>query len=68
MYSYVNPIIAVLLGWLLLNEGLGWRVCAAMAIILGGVALVKTAPKREPQGGMMKDERADVGCQMLDVS
>jgi drug/metabolite transporter (DMT)-like permease len=68
MYSYVNPIIAVLLGWLLLNEGLGWRVWAAMAIILSGVALVKTAPKRESKGGMMKDERADVGCQMLDVS
>jgi drug/metabolite transporter (DMT)-like permease len=57
MYSYINPIIAVLLGWLILNEGLGWRVCAAMAIILGGVALVKTAPKRESKVGTMKAER-----------
>jgi drug/metabolite transporter (DMT)-like permease len=57
MYSYINPIIAVLLGWLILNEGLGWRVCAAMAIILGGVALVKTAPKRESKVGKMKAER-----------
>jgi drug/metabolite transporter (DMT)-like permease len=44
-YSYVNPVIAVLLGWLLLSEPLGWRVLAATAIILLGVALVKTSPK-----------------------
>lgn len=46
-YSYVNPVIAVLLGWMVLAEPLGWRVITAMAIILGGVALVKTAAKRE---------------------
>lgn len=46
-YSYVNPIIAVLLGWMLLSEPLGWRVVAGAAIILCGVALVKTAPKRK---------------------
>lgn len=44
-YSYINPVIAVLLGWLVLSEPLGWRVICATAIILGGVALVKTAPK-----------------------
>jgi len=46
-YSYVNPVIAVLLGWLVLAEPLGWRMIVAMLIILGGVALVKTAAKRE---------------------
>lgn len=45
-YSYVNPVIAVFLGWLVLSEPLGWRVVTAMLIILGGVALVKTAAKR----------------------
>jgi drug/metabolite transporter (DMT)-like permease len=44
-YSYVNPVIAVLLGWMVLAEPLGWRMIAAMSIILGGVALVKTAAK-----------------------
>ncbi|MGH9941979.1 MAG: EamA family transporter [Pyrinomonadaceae bacterium] len=43
-YSYINPVIAVLLGWAILGEPLGWRVAMAMAIILGGVAIVKTAP------------------------
>jgi drug/metabolite transporter (DMT)-like permease len=45
-YSYVNPVIAVLLGWAILREPLGWRVIISTAIILVGVALVKTAPKR----------------------
>ncbi len=44
-YSYINPIIAVLLGWLVLSEPLGWRVLLAAATILCGVALVKTSPK-----------------------
>ncbi|MCA1593459.1 MAG: EamA family transporter [Acidobacteria bacterium] len=44
-YSYINPVIAVLLGWLVLGEPLGWRVPVAAAIILLGVALVKTSPK-----------------------
>lgn len=44
-YSYINPVIAVLLGWAVLAEPLGWRVAAAAIIILAGVALVKTSPK-----------------------
>jgi drug/metabolite transporter (DMT)-like permease len=46
MYSYINPVIAVLLGWLILSEEVGWRVIIAMTIILIAVALVKTAPQR----------------------
>jgi drug/metabolite transporter (DMT)-like permease len=45
-YSYVNPVIAVLLGWLVLAEALGWRMILAMLVILCGVALVKTSAKR----------------------
>lgn len=43
-YAYINPLIAMILGWLILSEPLGWRVWAATAVILGGVALVKTGP------------------------
>jgi drug/metabolite transporter (DMT)-like permease len=46
MYSYINPVIAVILGWALLAEPLGWRVALATAIILVGVALVKTKPRK----------------------
>lgn len=41
-YSYINPVIAVLLGWVVLREQVGWRVIAAMLIILSGVAMVKS--------------------------
>ncbi len=42
-YSYVNPVVAVILGWLLLDEGLSLRELAATAIILSGVMLVQTS-------------------------
>ena len=40
-YSYINPVIAVLLGWVVLSEQMNWRVITAMLIILSGVAMVK---------------------------
>ncbi|MBV9960242.1 MAG: EamA family transporter [Acidobacteria bacterium] len=57
MYSYVNPVIAVLLGWAILSESLGWRVIGATTIILAGVALVKTAPKRSVESAPRTPER-----------
>jgi drug/metabolite transporter (DMT)-like permease len=42
-YAYVNPIIAVVLGWLFANEPLGGRTLIAAAVILGGVAIITTA-------------------------
>lgn len=39
-YAYVNPIIAVVLGWLFANEPLGARTILAAAVILGGVAII----------------------------
>jgi drug/metabolite transporter (DMT)-like permease len=44
-YSYVNPLVALVLGWLILSEPLGWREAGAALVILLGVALVKTSPK-----------------------
>jgi drug/metabolite transporter (DMT)-like permease len=41
MYAYVNPVVAVFLGWLILDEQLTWVSLLAMCIILGGVALVQ---------------------------
>jgi drug/metabolite transporter (DMT)-like permease len=44
-YAYVNPVIAVLLGWALAGEALTARVAVAAAIIVSGVALITLAPK-----------------------
>jgi drug/metabolite transporter (DMT)-like permease len=41
IYTYVNPIVAVTLGWIFYREPLGWREFTAMAIIFFGLALVK---------------------------
>ena len=41
-YAYINPIIAVILGWLLLDERLSVTTALATGVILLGVVLVKT--------------------------
>lgn len=39
-YAYVNPIVAVLLGWSLASEPMNSRVVAAAAVIVAGVVIV----------------------------
>lgn len=46
LYAYINPIVAVLLGWWILHERLTPAAIAAMVIILAGVAIVQTSPRR----------------------
>jgi drug/metabolite transporter (DMT)-like permease len=51
LYSYINPIIAVVLGVLLAGEPFGVRSLIASAIVLAGVAVVRATaptPSREP--------------------
>ena len=47
LYAYVNPVIAVIAGWLILHEELTWISVLAMCVILIGVALVQTAGMRK---------------------
>ncbi len=44
-YAYVNPVIAVLLGWLLLAEPISQRTVVAMALILGAVVWIQLSHK-----------------------
>jgi drug/metabolite transporter (DMT)-like permease len=39
-YAYVNPIVAVLLGWWILGEPIGPQVIAASIAIVAGVAII----------------------------
>lgn len=41
IYTYINPVVAVLLGWLVYREPFGGREALAMAVIFLGVAVVK---------------------------
>ena len=50
-YAYVNPVVAVFLGWLFLHERVDGYVLAGTAVIVAAVALVTTANvKREHTG------------------
>ena len=42
-YAYVNPVVAVLLGWALADEPLGPRVLSASVAVVAAVALITTA-------------------------
>jgi drug/metabolite transporter (DMT)-like permease len=40
-HTYANPVVAVLLGWLLAGEALNMRVVAASVAILGAIVLIR---------------------------
>ena len=42
-YAYVNPIVAVVLGWAIASERLSFRTAIAAAIVICAVALITTA-------------------------
>jgi drug/metabolite transporter (DMT)-like permease len=46
-YAFVNPIVALVVGWLLGGEALTQRTLLAAAIILTAVVVVITAPHRD---------------------
>jgi drug/metabolite transporter (DMT)-like permease len=50
-YAYVNPVIAVLLGWLILSEPVTARTFLAMALIVGAVLWIQLAHKMSRTGG-----------------
>ena len=45
-YAYVNPIVAVLLGWAIAGERVDARTLVTAAIIVGAVALVTIGQTR----------------------
>jgi drug/metabolite transporter (DMT)-like permease len=56
-YAYVNPVVAVFLGWLILDEHVGLRTVLAGGIVLASVATIVSAgavhrePEPEPEPG-----------------
>ncbi len=45
-YAYVNPVVALILGWLIGGEPLGLRVIAAGCLILLSVGIIMGGPRR----------------------
>lgn len=47
-YAYVNPVVAVFLGWLLAGEAITPRTVLATLVIVGGVVLITSVRTRKP--------------------
>lgn len=47
-YAYVNPMVAVGLGWWLGDEQIGPNTAMAMAVIIGGVVIISLTRKTKP--------------------
>jgi len=50
VYAYINPIVAIFLGWLILHEQMSTNVVTGTAITLGGVFLVNKEFKKQRHG------------------
>jgi drug/metabolite transporter (DMT)-like permease len=48
-YAYVNPVIAVILGWAILGEPMNLRIVLGAAVIVGAVAIITVGRMRPPQ-------------------
>ena len=46
-YAYVNPVVAVILGWALADEDLNARIVLAATVIVAGVALITLTARRD---------------------
>lgn len=55
-YAYVNPVVAVVLGWAFANEPLTMRTMLAAAVILAGVAIITVT--RDRRVGTRVERRA----------
>jgi drug/metabolite transporter (DMT)-like permease len=47
-YAYVNPVVAVFLGWLVLSEPLTWPILTGGAVVVGAVAIVVGSERPRP--------------------
>jgi drug/metabolite transporter (DMT)-like permease len=47
-HTYANPVVAVILGWLLAHEPLTMRVVLASVAILGAIVLIRRGERRAP--------------------
>ena len=56
-YAYVNPVVAVFLGWLILDETITSRMIAAGAIVIIAVAIIISTGGAQRREEPLEDER-----------
>lgn len=57
-YAYVNPVIAIFLGWLLAGESLNARILFAALIIVAGVALITSSKVKALATGLLRETKS----------
>lgn len=62
-YAYVNPVIAVFLGWLLAGEPIGLQTMVASILIIGAVVLVGMEERSTRRRARMPSLPVPVCCQ-----
>jgi drug/metabolite transporter (DMT)-like permease len=55
-YAYVNPVVAVLIGYFLGGEGLGARTIVGTLLVLVSVVVITTTPKKASQANSLVGE------------
>lgn len=46
-YAYVNPVVAIFLGWLIVDEVLTWQSVIGSVIVIGGVVLMTVGKSKK---------------------
>ncbi len=59
-YAYVNPVVAVLLGYFLGGEALGLRTILGSLFVLISVLVITTTPAKKPAASLPAEETAEV--------
>jgi drug/metabolite transporter (DMT)-like permease len=60
VYAYVNPIVAVGLGWLMLGEKMTLNIIVGTIITLGGVYLVNREFRKQEAGKVLKSRETTI--------
>lgn len=61
IYYFVNPVVAVLLGWVVFREPFGGRSAIAMLIIFVGIAIIRWSERPKTEHGLLREtEKAEV--------
>jgi drug/metabolite transporter (DMT)-like permease len=60
LYAYINPVVAVYLGWLILDETITPNAIVGMLVIFAGVAMVQKR-KLKPEGTAPSAPLANAG-------
>lgn len=44
-FSFLSPVFAVILGWAILGEQVGWPILGALTLVAGGLILINRVPR-----------------------